>query len=633
MQINQQHTCPAVIQLAVVKQWLGTKETEEPVALSPAPSTASSNKRKSPFDGAYSEQELPMPKIEFDASRDCRAGQHVCNHCEQSFGDFIGLRRHIELARCKKFQASRPPQSWILQNQPLVMDLMTSLHPEQWLCERELVARIRKECALCGRQFDHFRHLQTHLNQKHGAEVQKAKGYTDHLQNNFHPMGEACLCGHWLNKGLPHTCVVAIQLGILRNKSRERVPPPEHIMIPSIIDHWLLHGRHADALNHPEYEYIFAHHCSLCLNRHESPGDLWAHFEGMLPEAIAHLDQIVRVRQDCCPACRDLPAQVCNQAPRCPFLLNCILLEHLRHGPPQHDGDRGRSTSRAERRLRMSRESTYGGQSVQAEAPRPAYPGFTPRLGTSLLMPTHGVPPAETGRYAQCDLSRYHMGLFPRQEAERYHAATADGNPTLARAAQAGDGQPTSEDTAMLRAFPGDEAEAAMHLECEAGRFRLAGGSEIEHDHRGHDDSRLEVGSQPEAAGTHPRAESVSNRSSEHAGTDAAGDNEGGSRTEVPRHGQYQRGHQTDHSMEDATQLEAWQHLAGIARSAEGQRDLAVHTMQDQALESEKICSCTAAAAEHATGLPRESIQTALLTMKCQNPRNFCLVVDHVSSH
>ena len=133
--------------------------------------------------------------------------------------------------------------------------------------------------------------LLLHLNNEHADKATPAAAYAEHIQNNFHPLGEACLCGHWLNKGTPHTCVVALQLGMMRNKCKEESIPAQYIMIPAMIDHWLLHGHHEKVLNHPEYEYIFRY-CSLCLNRHETPALLWEHFEtyhsDMLPNAIVH---------------------------------------------------------------------------------------------------------------------------------------------------------------------------------------------------------------------------------------------------------------------------------------------------------------------------------------------------------
>ena len=253
------------MQLAVLKQWTLTDEME----LTPRTPAAQTTglKRKSPFEGAYNETEV---KSIFDAARDSKAAQNICNHCGQPFGEYIGLRRHIELVRCKRFRADRPPQPWILQYQDPVMRLMAGLHPEQWLCEREFVARLKKECAFCGRHFYHFKGLQLHLTNKHPDGAQKAGPYAEHILNYYQPMGEACLYGHWLNsgKGILHTCVVALQLGMLRNKCKDETPNAQHIMIPGVIDHWLLHGHHDRVPAHLEYEHKY---CSLCLNRHETP--------------------------------------------------------------------------------------------------------------------------------------------------------------------------------------------------------------------------------------------------------------------------------------------------------------------------------------------------------------------------
>ena len=379
--VQQQHTCPVVMQLAVIKQLTLNQDAETETPRKAESHRTAGLKRKSPFEGAYHPQEV-LPQ--FDAARDCKAGMNTCNHCHTAFGDFIGLKRHIELARCKRFRADRPPQPWILQNQEPVMRLMTSLHPEQWLCEREFVARLRKECAICGRQFDHFKGLLLHLNNEHYHSTIKAMPYAEHILDNYHPMGEACLCGHWLTTDAKHTCVVALQLGILRHKSREETSLMPYAMIPTIIDHWLLHGKHEKVLAHPEYKHIFSCYCSLCLNRHETPALLWEHFEkyhsDMLPNAIAHLDRIVRERQECCPACQSLHARELSQAPRCPFLLNCLLLEHLRYGPPEHDGRRRERAPQAERHLRQLDEPRSGPSAEQEEETRPPLQGCTPRL-------------------------------------------------------------------------------------------------------------------------------------------------------------------------------------------------------------------------------------------------------------
>ena len=108
-EVHQQHTCPVVMQLALLCQaqqrpddQLNTsdraKDADQKMD-SPSPTTGQgtgSNKRKSPLDGAYSDADLEPPAVLFPAERDCYGGRNECCHCRQTFGDHIGLRRHID---------------------------------------------------------------------------------------------------------------------------------------------------------------------------------------------------------------------------------------------------------------------------------------------------------------------------------------------------------------------------------------------------------------------------------------------------------------------------------------------------------------------------------------------------------
>ena len=197
------------MQLAVLKQHLHATPAElrpEPLAL-PEPSP----KRRSPFDGAY-EESVTVPI--FDARRDCRGGYDLCAHCGGSFKDHTGLKRHIEYGRCTKFDASKPPQAWILRYQPAIYELFQIVHPESRLYDRDFLLRLKQECVLCGRIFDSAARLASQ-----GA-WQGAQVYHNHLLEHYQPLGEACMCGVWVRHP-GHQCPVATQLGMVRTLVRQ----------------------------------------------------------------------------------------------------------------------------------------------------------------------------------------------------------------------------------------------------------------------------------------------------------------------------------------------------------------------------------------------------------------------------
>ena len=303
--VQKTHKCPVTMQLAVLKQHLQTTPTElRPESLQlPMPS----QKRRSPFDGAH-EDEVPI----FDARRDCRGGYDICSHCR----DHVGLRRHIECRRCLKFDASKPPQDCILRYQPAVHELFQVAHPERWLFDRDFLARLKQECALCGRLFDSAKRFAAHLAADHQPAYDEAQPHAQHLLNHFQPLGEACLCGVWLrNADQGHQCAVAIQFGLLRMLVRQNTEPPTLGTIPNLLDYWLQKEDYDKAWHHPEYAYFFGNYCSLCLNRALSLEEYHSH---MLPDAIAHLDRVLASRHACCSACVNLslkPAEVLLGAP------------------------------------------------------------------------------------------------------------------------------------------------------------------------------------------------------------------------------------------------------------------------------------------------------------------------------
>ena len=229
-----------------------------------------------------------------------------------------------------------------------------SLHPEQWMCEDVLLQRLRTECALCGRRFDHPPQLHRHLLDAHHGATQEAAPYADHIVDNFIPHGSACICGSWQMRSIGHTCVVTLQLGILRLLCRREEPPPHFAMIPDQMDRWLLEGRWDSVWQHPEYAYVSSNYCSLCLNRMSSLGQLWDQMDefhaAMLPVGI---QQLMRSLESCRHAALPAGTFLLKSGPqhlvRCPIFLNCLLLLNVRHGPlSEHGGEGGRRALRAE---------------------------------------------------------------------------------------------------------------------------------------------------------------------------------------------------------------------------------------------------------------------------------------------
>ena len=437
-QVNKTHKCPVPMQLALLKHHLQA----EPAALRPEsvhvlPPPA---RRRSPFDGAYGKDEIqPL----FDASRDCRGGYDICNHCGGSFKDHVGLRRHIEYQRCQKFDSTKPPQAWILKYQPAVHELFQIVHPESWLYDRDFLYRLKLECALCGRLFARTALLAEHLAADHRNSWMDAQPYAKHLLDHYQPLGEACMCGVWVQPSCDsHHCAVATQLGILRQLVRRNTEPPTLGSLPNLLDEWLMDEDYGQAWSHPEYAYFFGNYCGLCLNRAMNLEDLWHHFEEhhshMMPAAIAHLDQVLATRQACCMACGTLSAQAKRSTPRCPYALNSILCQQLRHGLP-HARGRERSPRRTHGRLSAlgpspAREGTiyHGSSSNWLEEAQGRSGGIRNRR-SSTAMHSDVETPVEARGLHQRLVPRPELGAVPGQARTRSNSEGADCHQNLAR--------------------------------------------------------------------------------------------------------------------------------------------------------------------------------------------------------
>ena len=644
LEVNQQHTCPVVMQLAMLRQVQKNlhvaAETPRPEAseASPCTPTASAStggtKRKSPFDGAYAETDLEIQGPTFVAERDCLGGRNECRHCTQPFGDHIGLRRHIEKRRCTKFLAHRPPQPWILRYQEQVQHVMLSLHPEQWICEDGLLERLNRECAMCGRQFEHYSNLNLHLQDGHPAEVREAQPYAQHLIDNFVPHGGSCLCGSWRTTGGAHQCAVALQLGMLRHHCRREAPLPHFAMIPRMIDWWLLKGQWEEVLQHPEYSYVFSNYCSLCLNRMSSLDQLWEHMEDfhadMLPLGIQELDAHTCRMQHCCPACRDLPAQIRATAPRCPIFLNCILLQHLRHGPSEHGSPRGGRAIRTAAGLRLPphHRADDGGPPGHGSAPQAAtaarMAGFFPRLGPTILMSPDGPTTTSTRRCAEFNMPRSLLGVLHGQENPRGSSPNPGPNQEMAPTAQGQGDHPHLAEQPMPSPVRGDAPTTQSAAEDQGWRSS----SHQSHSDAPHHGGQTTTGPSMGCSGEELEAPGGQNahtyRSAPDAGTTAPTMQSRRHDSETACPPEHQCPNERCATLEDADQPASRPHDATASGSAEEQLHLAVHSMPHATMEPTTVFLSTKHPEELAQNLQRPSIQAAILQLRCLNERNQC---------
>ena len=276
----------------------------------------------------------------------------------------------------------------------------------------------------------------------------------------------------------------------------------------------------------------------------------------MLPRAKAHLDQLVRQKQTCCPAYQALPAQELKQVPRCPFFLSCLLLEYLRHGPPRHDGSRGGSAGRAERSLRMS-DSTHGRQPEQEADARLLAVHFTSRLRSSLLMPPHGTTSPETGGRDQCIKPKLLLGSLPGQATTGNSSPNHGGNQDVACAAQREEGDTTAGSTALTGTVPGSDQTIGPHrLHQERGLNLERGALQS---HLITEDMQIpELQWDSQAKQLVPRANSstweTTDRNQGHVGSATPTCSQGWSHCKIPRPGQPQSGAKPNHTMEVANE-------------------------------------------------------------------------------
>ena len=565
--------------------------------------------------------------------------RNQCAHCSQQFGDHIGLKRHIDLRRCLRFQASKPPQPWVLSHNEDTMDLILGLHPHLWIADETLMKRLRGECALCGRKFDTPPSLMLHIEHEHGREHRAAQPYAAHLLRYFHMAGAPCLCGQWLPPSITHNCVVTTQLGILRQKASQITPRPIHAMIPCLMDQWLTEDDMESVLSHPEYEYIFTNYCGVCLTRVHSAGDLWDHLEHyhdhMMAVGIQEVDRFNEGRSSCCPACSNVSAQVRSQAPKCPFLLNCFLLKHLRNDVQGHGGDRSRHPGRAQRgvpapdrRLDLQHWLQSGdplhspvGQTTETTFREWGTSGRSWPQGT---MYAAGETSSSTRRRAELDLPGYQLGGVHEQGQERHPAASDGHHQIVALTTPATAGTIASANTTgecNVGRAQGTPPSNADHQDGHAGLDSLS--ADTPHN-RGHEGSRLEMGCSQAETSSYRQWWTTSDRADRDGGPDAPTQPEGRPGPTFSCHAERECPNSAGSSLATTNQCETWTLDAGSAGPAERQCAVAVPSVPTTSMEPAAIHPCSTSPEKYAKGLPRSSIQSTILGLKLVNPANQC---------
>ena len=594
-------------------------------------------KRKSPFDGACTEADLKTHGMRYDACRDSRAGRAQCQHCGQKFGnqmgDFIGLKRHIEWARCPHFDETKPPQDWIMRFQPTLQALFQDAHPESWLRDHELLQRLSKECSLCGRQGETTRGLWTHFQREHFAESHEAMPYMTFLLEHYHQHGEVCLCGSWHNRG-QHSCVVGLQLGILRQMMRGTLPKPTLGVLPRVMAQWLADGDCKRLHRHPEYSFLYGNYCALCMTVVGSVGDVWNHLEQFhadrLPEGIAELDSLLAKQPHCCPACQDLPAQVLSQAPKCPFFVNCVLQRQLRHGSSvSYGGDRSGRASGATGSLPSAGAanptlhgywSPTGSEETEGQS---QWAGIRRDSGNSSAVRSDEPHAIETRRRAELAMLGQQLGLLSRQEEVWCDSANPCSHSEMAHTPQKRGSHSPSESLPHECGTGGDEISHRSAGDQEERGFFMAGCSKESSHHGGHDDSPAPMELWHQAAGEKRRWTTPDGDHSDLGTTDHAVP-EGRVDPTLSCSPKHQSDHITGHPLATPSQHQTWNDVPGAPRHAAGQRGLAVHSMPHKTMEPPTILTWPAVAEVFAIGPPRYDLQTTVLSLKCANSSNHC---------
>ena len=388
------------------------------------------------------------------------------------------------------------------------------------------------------------------------------------------------------------------------------------------------------AWRHPEFAFFFGNYCGLCLNRALSLEDLWHHFEEyhplMLPSAIAHLDRVLANRNACCSACETLSHQAHRSTPRCPFAVNSILCQILRHGM-EPGIQRDRSPRRAARRVHapgsmdrgpaLSAGGTTGGTQ---ETPGDRGSRSTgPRRSETAVHPDGAVVVAARG-LSQRLVPRPQLGGVHRQACEWNTASTDVHHPRLAHPPTEGRSAASSPSSTERHLVPGDARSPSELGAIQTGGQSLAGSGEEPPDHRGSHGPLPTVESATEALGTFVFSPSFTPRDSTGARADGHPEQTCRSDSEVACHAEHQQGDGQNHPLEVAAQSSSWINHDEPSRPPPEQCSVADHPLQDTAMESAEVDPGSTNPPRFAGGLPRSAIQSALVGLRLHNNANEC---------
>ena len=328
--IGQQHVCPVVMQLAILKQCLVIKEHKDPGHRSPEPTTRAGARKKSPFDGAYSDQEIASPRNTFDASGGFKQANTLADTVKVRLGTSLAS---ADTLKWRDANTSRHPDHrnhGSCNSKTLWWNSWPVSIQEQWLCEREFVARLRMECFPCGRQFDNCSHLYW---------------FTWTTSMRERPRKPWLMLNTSKRSTLPWEAYVDIGgIAGCHTPVWQRCTLASYAIDARRSSNHLTWSWFLPSLTIGYYMDTMRRSSTTRSTTTSSRGTaVFAWFDtpplqgcgGTLKLTMRARSFILRQTQPCCPACRNLPAQELSPAPKCPIFFNCILLQHLRHGNPQ----------------------------------------------------------------------------------------------------------------------------------------------------------------------------------------------------------------------------------------------------------------------------------------------------------
>ena len=140
----------------------------------------------------------------------------------------------------------------------------------------------------------------------------------------------------------------------------------------------------------------------------------------------------------------------------------------------------------------------------------------------------------------------------------------------------------------------------------------------------GHADPQSPMGSPKEDASSHDKWSKTLPRGTTDAQTADELGTKGGHNPTIPCHAKCEFTDTAGAAMETTSQHPPWDQFHADAPAASRERSMAIPPLQTQAVESAALHSCSADPEEYAWGLPRQAIQTTILSLKTVNPHNQC---------